>query len=163
MTKLTSVRGSSRGFTIYEMMIAVAIIGLLAAMAAPSFRSSMARSAIKGTTIDLIVALNTARAQAVNTRTDVILKSTDGADWSNGWTIDYSAATSEKDSTYVPELAVTVTEAQAGTQSITFSSTGLLSANLKFQVCNSSYPEIGGRQITVNRAGKITNDAFAGC
>ena len=55
----------SRGFTLIELMVAVAMIAILSAVAAPSFSEMMVRSAIRSASSDLGADLNLARAEAI--------------------------------------------------------------------------------------------------
>ena len=61
---LTAARRAS-GFTVVELVIAVAIVALLAALALPSFREVGVRMAVTDNTNDLVGALNVARSEAV--------------------------------------------------------------------------------------------------
>ena len=53
------------GFTLIEAMITVFLVGILAALAVPSFRSSIARNRLVTQTNDLVSALTIARSEAI--------------------------------------------------------------------------------------------------
>jgi type IV fimbrial biogenesis protein FimT len=63
----------SRGLTVVELMIVLVIIGVMAALAAPSFTDQFARRRLEGVATDLSTDLQFARSQAVSSRADIAL------------------------------------------------------------------------------------------
>ena len=76
----------SRGFTIVEMLMVVAIIGIFAGLAAPSMADLLASTAVKGAATDLYSSLIIARSEAIKRRTNATVAPV-GADWTSGWTV----------------------------------------------------------------------------
>lgn len=54
-----------KGFTLIELMVTIAVLGILLALAAPSFQSTIRNNRIAAISNDLISALNLARSEAV--------------------------------------------------------------------------------------------------
>jgi len=82
------------GFTLLELMIVVAIAGIVMAIGVPSFQSITTTNRIAANTNELITALNLARSEAVKRSAAVsVCKSADGAicttsgDWDQGWIV----------------------------------------------------------------------------
>lgn len=82
------------GFTLPELMITIAIAGILLGVAIPSFTSIVASNRLTTHTNQLVTTLNLARSEAVKRGLRItICKSTDGAtcvttgDWSQGWIV----------------------------------------------------------------------------
>jgi len=92
--------GHTRGFTLIELMITVALLGILVALAMPSFSDLMRRTKIESAASNVMVSLATARNEAVKRGRNVsICSSTDGTNcsgsnnWATGWLIYSSAGT----------------------------------------------------------------------
>lgn len=75
-----------RGFTIIEMLMVVAILGIFAGLAAPSMADLLASTAVKGAATDLYSSLIIARSEAIKRRANATVAPV-GADWTTGWTV----------------------------------------------------------------------------
>lgn len=80
----------NHGFTLVELLIAMAVAGVLLSLAAPNFSYAMLNSAQIVKTNELMGALRIARSEAIkrSTRTAVCARAdndTCGTDWSNGF------------------------------------------------------------------------------
>jgi type IV fimbrial biogenesis protein FimT len=154
---VSDTRFGSGGFTLIELMIGIAVAGVLLALAVPSFQNLTANNALRSASADLITAINTARAQAVNLRVDIVLEET-GSSWTDGWRIKYGAGTTETDQTFTPSGGVTVTQS-SGSGALTFTPSGMMSAGATFEICDDRTNEIG-RQIKVGLFGTVENTAI---
>lgn len=83
---------AQKGFTFIELMVAVALIGVLLGIGVPSFQSMMQSSRIIGDYNSLVGSLNFGRSEAIKRASSVSVcaRETDtscGNDWSNGWLV----------------------------------------------------------------------------
>jgi type IV fimbrial biogenesis protein FimT len=84
---------SASGLTLIEVLVSLAIVGILASLAAPSFQEMIQRHRSKAMVEDLTAVLQLAKAEAIRRAVPVILERTascdvalEGAnDWSCGW------------------------------------------------------------------------------
>ena len=76
----------ARGFTLVDLVIALAIASILLTLAAPSFSAFIASQRASTAAVDLYVALSAARSEATKRNTNVTLAPGSGG-WKNGWTI----------------------------------------------------------------------------
>jgi len=95
-----STRQNISGFTLLELMIAVAIGALIMTMAVPSFRNSIDNSRMVSATNEMVMSLTLAKSEAIKRVTYVsVCKSSDGASctgnttsWDEGWIVFANAS-----------------------------------------------------------------------
>jgi type IV fimbrial biogenesis protein FimT len=164
----------SRGFTLIELMVAVAMVAILSAVAAPSFSEMMIRSAIRSASSDLGSALNLARAEAIRigARVSVCPRTAPadmacGSDWGQGWLVFREAGTTDI-GTYEGadrllrehagihrDLTLTRT---TGAGAITFTPSGALQPNGVISIARLALraPHQKGRDLEVSVIGRLT-------
>jgi len=90
------LKATENGFTIIELMLAIAVAGILLVIAIPSFNGLLQGKQLVGQASEVSSALSYARSEAIARANDVIIcSSTDGAsckdadvgNWSTGWII----------------------------------------------------------------------------
>ncbi|MFC6630264.1 Tfp pilus assembly protein FimT/FimU [Acinetobacter beijerinckii] len=65
--------GKSRGFTLVELMVTIAIFAVIAMMAVPAFGNMMTTQKLNSSTRELAIAINQAKSQAAMMKTTVAL------------------------------------------------------------------------------------------
>ena len=114
----------SRGFTLIELMVVVALAALLLGIGVPSFTGFIAGQRVKTAASDFSMAAVFARSEAIKRNADVTVTAvSSGADgWKDGWTVASGGTQLSTQSAY---SGLTF----AGPSSaITYKSTGRLSA-----------------------------------
>jgi type IV fimbrial biogenesis protein FimT len=98
-------RAAARGFTLIEAMTVVALLAVVAAVAAPSFRSFIGTMNTKAVAFDLIADLAYARSEAIKQNTPVTVAPAGGG-WADGWTVAAGATVLRQHDALAPTIAV---------------------------------------------------------
>lgn len=83
-------RSGLQGFTLIELMVVIGLLGIIAALAAPSFKDSIDRYRIRAAVDELNNSIQFARSEAIRTRQQVVILQSNGCalnNWGCGWTI----------------------------------------------------------------------------
>jgi type IV fimbrial biogenesis protein FimT len=149
--------GPAAGFTLIEMLVAIAIAAILLALAAPSFEDAAVGSKVSDIATKVAVAANNARSEAIKRNGEVVVcMSADGENctttgsWEQGWIafVDRNprngarepSATSPDEPVVFREAATTsgykVIE-KDGKTSLAFPSTGIGATQGTFTVCRA--------------------------
>lgn len=72
-----------KGFTLIELMVTIAVLGIIATLAAPSFGDLVAKRKLDAATRELSFVLSDARAKATTLRANITLKFQSGQNSSN--------------------------------------------------------------------------------
>lgn len=76
-----------QGFTLAELLIVMAIVGILASLAAPAFSQFIKSQRIKSMASDLNASLTLARSEAIKRNSNVTTSPKTAGAWQNGWQI----------------------------------------------------------------------------
>lgn len=75
------------GFTLIELMITLAVVGMLAAVAVPSTKEMIARQRVKSAAGDVANTLMRARSFSVKLQRNVSVTPVSAAAWQSGWSV----------------------------------------------------------------------------
>lgn len=163
----------SRGFTLIEMMITVAVLAVLLAIAAPSFNSALLGSRLTSHANNLVASANLARSEAIKRNADISLcVSSNGTScaatgtWEQGWIVGcktndgITCNTAGTDWIVFHRQAAAstgllITETLSNQSQIVFPSTGVGAAPGILKICHAT-PNPGSQEriVTINWSGR---------
>ena len=128
----------SKGFTLVELVTVVMIVGIIAALAGPSFAELIRSQRIKSSASDLANSLVFARSEAVKRNAAVTVAAIDisgTTSWNNGWTVSYDEAGSAVTPRSQPKLdQLAITTNPTSVTAITFGGGGRTDLSANFTV-----------------------------
>jgi|KBSSwiStaDraftv2_1062776.scaffolds.fasta_scaffold656191_2 type IV fimbrial biogenesis protein FimT len=120
-----------RGFTLIEALLVIVVIGVLLALAAPSFITFTSGQKVKTASFELYSTFTYARSEALKRRADVTITAA-GSDWKDGWTITSTTPAPNPSDPPIsvtlrnqdPLSGVTMTPNPAGTLAVIYKANG---------------------------------------
>jgi type IV fimbrial biogenesis protein FimT len=165
---ITAARG--HGFTLIELMVAIAVVSILLTLAVPSMRTFIVDNGISARTNDLVASLALARSEAAKRGVSAgVCASTDGttcgsaATWSDGWLVyadsNNSGAMNSGDEVIKVETALSSGMTLTNGSSVTAvqygpNGTPSVIAGTNFTLCKSGYK---GRTIAISPSGRASS------
>lgn len=162
-----------RGFSVLELMVTVAILAVLAILAGPSFQPLMERWRVRSAAEDLASTLYFVRSESIKRGGGVILRASDGADWSQGLIVfqdvnsNGTQDTCDTTSANAPNecnlrlteasAQVTITPDPADTTTVTADRWGAFSAGVTWVVApkGAGASHVSARRLCLSASGRV--------
>ncbi len=165
-----TLTSSQRGVTLVELLVTLSIAAVVLTFAIPNFRDFLLNSRLTSQTNEFVLALATAKSEAVKrgTLVTVCSRATDAScanstTWDTGWIVfvDGGVAGTVDGADLVlqtqPALAGSNTLRAGARQRVTFQNTGFSSGfNDTFRLCDARGTATA-RNIVVNQQGRVTS------
>lgn len=117
----------SLGFTLPEVLTVIAVVGILASIAVPSFGYLVKTQRTKDAGYAFFNTLNVARSEAVKRNLDVTITPVDG-DWKNGWNVTVSGETVKT------QQALKGVKVTTGSATVVYQKSGRVTEAAKFDI-----------------------------
>lgn len=95
MCASSQTRCRQSGFSLSEMMVVIALVGIVAGFAVPAVRDFMSGQRVKSATLDFSAAVMFARSEAMKRGAQIFIKAPSGNDLAGGWCVVFADANAE--------------------------------------------------------------------
>ncbi|OQX36714.1 MAG: hypothetical protein B0D91_08530 [Oceanospirillales bacterium LUC14_002_19_P2] len=137
----------NKGFTLVELMITLAIAGILLGIGIPSFQDFMAENRVRSHSSALQHSLQYARSEAIK-RNALISVARVGNNWNNGWAVLFGGQVLKQ---FTPDNNTRLATDNAATASIFFLPDGSTFSAETFTITSDGE----SRQVSVSLAGQV--------
>lgn len=152
-----------RGFNLLELLIAIAILGIVTALAVPSFQSISINSNLSTETNDLVSSLRYARSEAAKQGQNVtvcaanagLTACSDAADWSTGWLIVDNGGNVINVREPLPSTTATELTIVGATGRIVFNRNGFSSSARTIRLCGPNNSNERARGVIISVDGRV--------
>jgi type IV fimbrial biogenesis protein FimT len=164
-TPTIMTKQNQSGFTILELMIVVAIAGVLSVIALPYMQDVIANQRIRAGVTDMHLSLLLARSEAIKRNANMNIVRTGGT-WTGGWTVQVASdATVLRTTDALPD-DITIdcntdadTAAEACPTTVTFTRTGRPSLTspdtlIEYRLYENGNPRVWMRCVSVSLSGR---------
>jgi len=161
---MVDARASKRGFTLIELMVTMAVLGILIVVAVPNYKMIVMNSRMVSQANDVMASLNLARSEAVKRAANVtVCASSNGTSctggWADGWIVkDASSVIQVKQAldggsslSGGTDVASTLTFTGTGRTTIATTATP---TSTTLTLCPPSPASVKGRAIQLERTGR---------
>lgn len=144
------------GFTIIELMVTIAVVGVLATLAIPEMNYAIQNSRVRTATSDTHTSLLLARSEAIK-RNSTVTMERNGASWLDGWNVEVGGTpiTTQDPLAGVTAQCFSTPNASSNCDAaLSFERTGRPSSYIEFRYYNDENTAIAMRCVRVDLSGR---------